>query len=249
MATLLPSTRARQTFEAHGGVLRTSEALRLGVHPATLYAMRDAGETSASAGASTGCPAFPLSNPDLATVGLRVPQGVVCLISALYYHELTTEIPGTLTSRYAAAGRRPAWIAHRSASTGSQARRSAWGWRPTRSTSTQCASTAGKRPSRTASSLPQQARARHGSRSAEALPATRRQHRRADGGGGCLSSRRRDETLRRPFCERAHYQGPSRIGEPAAPQSSARTGACVSGSVPTLRDGAVPLPPVRVATR
>ena len=42
MATLLPSTRARQTFEAHGGVLRTSEALRLGVHPATLYAMRDA---------------------------------------------------------------------------------------------------------------------------------------------------------------------------------------------------------------
>lgn len=94
MATLLPSTRARQTFEAHGGVLRTSEALRLGVHPATLYAMRDAGEIECvSRGLYRLSSLPPLSNPDLATVGLRVPQGVVCLISALYYHELTTEIP------------------------------------------------------------------------------------------------------------------------------------------------------------
>ncbi len=35
----------------------------------------------------------PLSDPDLATVAKRVPQGVICLISALAYHELTTQIP------------------------------------------------------------------------------------------------------------------------------------------------------------
>jgi predicted transcriptional regulator of viral defense system len=34
-----------------------------------------------------------LSNPDLALVALRVPKGVICLISALHYYNLTTQIP------------------------------------------------------------------------------------------------------------------------------------------------------------
>ena len=34
-----------------------------------------------------------LSNPDLVTVALKIPAGVVCLISALAYHEITTQIP------------------------------------------------------------------------------------------------------------------------------------------------------------
>ena len=35
----------------------------------------------------------PLGNPDLVTVATRVPTGVICLISALAFHELTTQIP------------------------------------------------------------------------------------------------------------------------------------------------------------
>jgi len=35
----------------------------------------------------------PLGNPDLVTVATRIPGGVICLISALAYHELTTQIP------------------------------------------------------------------------------------------------------------------------------------------------------------
>ena len=35
----------------------------------------------------------PLGNPDLMTVAIRVPGGVICLISALAFHELTTQIP------------------------------------------------------------------------------------------------------------------------------------------------------------
>ncbi|MDP2975921.1 MAG: hypothetical protein Q8N45_06860 [Anaerolineales bacterium] len=35
----------------------------------------------------------PLSNPDLVQVAMRVPAGVVCLISALAFHNLTTQIP------------------------------------------------------------------------------------------------------------------------------------------------------------
>ena len=35
----------------------------------------------------------PLSNRDLVTVSLRTPSGIVCLISALVFQELTTQIP------------------------------------------------------------------------------------------------------------------------------------------------------------
>ena len=35
----------------------------------------------------------PLGNPDLVAVALRVPDGVLCLLSALAVHEITTQIP------------------------------------------------------------------------------------------------------------------------------------------------------------
>lgn len=34
-----------------------------------------------------------LGSPDLVAVGLRVPRGVICLISALAIHEITTQTP------------------------------------------------------------------------------------------------------------------------------------------------------------
>ncbi len=34
-----------------------------------------------------------LSDPDLTTVALRIPRGVICLISALAFHHLTIEVP------------------------------------------------------------------------------------------------------------------------------------------------------------
>ena len=39
----------------------------------------------------------PLSNPDLVTVSLRVPHAVICLISALAYHDITTHIPHSIS--------------------------------------------------------------------------------------------------------------------------------------------------------
>ena len=35
----------------------------------------------------------PLGNPDLVTVATRVQGGIICLISALAFHEITTQIP------------------------------------------------------------------------------------------------------------------------------------------------------------
>jgi hypothetical protein len=37
------TTFDKALFRGHWGLLRTSEALRLSIHPRTLYAMRDAG--------------------------------------------------------------------------------------------------------------------------------------------------------------------------------------------------------------
>ena len=87
-------TKARNVFLQAGGTLRTYQALQLGIHPETLYTMRDEGmleRVSRGLYRLSDLPA--LSDPDLLPVSLRVPGGVLCLISALSFHELTTEIP------------------------------------------------------------------------------------------------------------------------------------------------------------
>ncbi len=86
--------RAVQVFRRHHGLLRTSAAIRAGVHPATLYALRDAGVVEQVArGLYQLREREALSNPDLAIVGSKVPKAVICLISALDWHDLTTQIP------------------------------------------------------------------------------------------------------------------------------------------------------------
>jgi predicted transcriptional regulator of viral defense system len=90
----MPFEKERRAFSQSGGLLRTGAALRAGIHPRTLYDMRDEGvveQLSRGLYRLADLPA--LSNPDLVTVGLKIPAGVVCLISALAYHEITTQIP------------------------------------------------------------------------------------------------------------------------------------------------------------
>ncbi|SRR6266571_2041741 len=86
--------QAKGLFRRHGGVLSTSKAIRLGVHPRVLYGLRDSRALEPlSRGLYRLSEMSPLDHPDLVTVALRIPTGVVCLISALSFHELTTEIP------------------------------------------------------------------------------------------------------------------------------------------------------------
>jgi predicted transcriptional regulator of viral defense system len=89
-----PAQHAKSVFDEHGGTLRTREALAAGIHPRTLYAMRDSGaldQTGRGLFRLAGMP--PLSEPDLITVAKKVPQSVFCLITALAFHGLTTQIP------------------------------------------------------------------------------------------------------------------------------------------------------------
>ena len=86
--------RAVEIFRQSGGILRTAQAVRAGIHPSTLYAMRDSGVLEmVSRGVYRLSDSPPLGNPDLVTVATRIPNGVICLISALSFHELTTQIP------------------------------------------------------------------------------------------------------------------------------------------------------------
>jgi predicted transcriptional regulator of viral defense system len=81
-------------FNTHGGMLRTAQALRLGIHPRDIYAMRNSGELEQiSRGLYRVGAMTPLANPDLVTVAIKIPKGVICLISALAFHDITTQIP------------------------------------------------------------------------------------------------------------------------------------------------------------
>ncbi len=81
-------------FRREGGVLRTTEAIRAGIAPRDLYSMRDEGVVEyLSRGIYRLSAMTPLSKPDLVSVSLRAPHGVVCLISALAFYELTAQIP------------------------------------------------------------------------------------------------------------------------------------------------------------
>lgn len=89
-----PQQKARAAFRRHGGLLRMADAVRAGIHRRTLYAMRDAGQVEALArGLYRLADAPPLGHPDLVTVAAKIPHGVVYLVSALAFHEMTTQIP------------------------------------------------------------------------------------------------------------------------------------------------------------
>lgn len=86
--------RAEAVFRRHRGVLRTSQALKLRIHPRILYRLRDAGRlVSVTRGVYRLAELPEPSHPDLLVVARRVPQAVICLISALSFHDLTTQIP------------------------------------------------------------------------------------------------------------------------------------------------------------
>jgi len=85
--------RAVKTFQKKGRPLRSSEAIDFGIHPRTLYAMRDSGILRQLTRGVYALSDTPINNPDIVTIAVRVPKGVVCLISALSFHNITTQIP------------------------------------------------------------------------------------------------------------------------------------------------------------
>ena len=86
--------KSLKIFEEHHGFLRAQQANQLGISSRTLYRMRDTGLIlHESRGLYRLADTEPGTNNDLVQVALRISNGVICLISALEFHGLTTQIP------------------------------------------------------------------------------------------------------------------------------------------------------------
>lgn len=108
MRTDISNDKAIHIIQQQGGVLRTREALALGIHPRVLYALRNAGLLQPLArGLYRLSELSPLENPDLVTVARQVRRGVICLISALAYHELVTQVPHVIDIALCQGDERP----------------------------------------------------------------------------------------------------------------------------------------------
>jgi predicted transcriptional regulator of viral defense system len=86
--------RALSLFRKRQGIMRTGEALKAGIHRETLYAMRKAGLIEVMAhGVNRLVDSDEPASPDLVIIAQRIPAATICLVSALSFHEITTQIP------------------------------------------------------------------------------------------------------------------------------------------------------------
>ena len=100
--------RAIKFIKQNGGLIRTREALNHGIHRRTLYGLWDDGSVIQL---SRGL--FQLANLDrpaharLAEIAKRVPNGVICLKSALAFHGLVDQEPGHIWLAVERKARKP----------------------------------------------------------------------------------------------------------------------------------------------
>jgi len=88
---------ATDIMAKHDGAMTTSETVDAGIHPRTLYQMRDAGIITQLARGLYCLNNEHSISSDIALVAAKYPKAIVCLISALSFHELTTQIPHSVS--------------------------------------------------------------------------------------------------------------------------------------------------------
>ena len=102
------SKKIETIFREKGGQLRLSDALREGVSRYQFYKLRDNGIIEmVSRGLYRLSDLPPVSDPDLMIVGVKYPNAVICLLSALAYYDLTTQIPHAVFIAIPKNSRRP----------------------------------------------------------------------------------------------------------------------------------------------
>ncbi len=94
----MSASQILKIIKNNGGTIHMSEALDAGINRYTLYSMLEKGEIERlSRGVYRASNTSTMTEPDLAIVASRIPKAVICLISALSYHDLTTQIPHTVS--------------------------------------------------------------------------------------------------------------------------------------------------------
>jgi predicted transcriptional regulator of viral defense system len=82
-------------FKKHGGVVRFSAIIKAGFHPDTLKVLEKEGKIEKVTRGLYRVSGYTFGPyPDLVIASLQAPRGIVCLVSALFFHEVTNEIPG-----------------------------------------------------------------------------------------------------------------------------------------------------------
>ncbi len=86
--------KAAKIFKDHGGQMKMSDAVRSGITRYMLYSMLEKGVIEKLARGIYRLRSMPIeSEHDIISVCSLFPQAVIFLISALYYHKMTTQIP------------------------------------------------------------------------------------------------------------------------------------------------------------
>ncbi len=92
----------------HNGIMRLTDLRAHGIHAPTLSRMVEEGEI-----ARRGRGLYELTDAEitlshsLAEIAVRVPKGVICLISALAYHEITLQSPKSIWLAIGEKDRKP----------------------------------------------------------------------------------------------------------------------------------------------
>ena len=88
---------AVRVFRQHGGMLRTRDLIALGIHTDALYALRERDQVvELGRGLYHLADASEPDHPDLTVVAACAPNAAICLISAVSYHGITTQIPSSV---------------------------------------------------------------------------------------------------------------------------------------------------------
>jgi predicted transcriptional regulator of viral defense system len=104
----VPHQIVERLFKQNKGIMRMSNIMAAGVNRRTLYSMVEAGHLERiSRGLYRLSSLSSLETPDLVTVAKRIPKCVICLVSALAYHRLTTQIPHAVDVAIVKGAERP----------------------------------------------------------------------------------------------------------------------------------------------
>ncbi len=92
---MLPTSQAQRTHEllAQKGIVRPVDLEAIGIPRAVLTRMAAAGEVERIGRGLYRLPTLGSEHDSLIAVATKVPQAVFCLLTALQFHELTTQLP------------------------------------------------------------------------------------------------------------------------------------------------------------
>ena len=100
--------KINKVFKKHGGFARTKDILAAGIHRRDIKRIRDEGRIIRVKRGLYRLSDIPLvSNQGYIDLARAVPEGVICLLSALSYHELTTFNPSVISMALCRGRRRP----------------------------------------------------------------------------------------------------------------------------------------------